>query len=205
MFYQNGDYEKAAYSYEKGLLYAQRSQHTRLETLLTIGIGDLYAELNDIEIAEQNYARAEKLLEERNDQFLNFSLLIGLGKLALLKGNLKSAAQHIHALEEIIQTTSSHYDHGHFNLLLGKIAIFEDDFVLACKKIEQAEMYFRQDELNLDLISARVWLSAAYAGNGQIQAAVQKIQEALGNKAKHIALIAMHQSFKWLEPLKRVE
>lgn len=203
MFYQNGDYEKAAYSYEKGLLYAQRSQHARLETLLTIGIGDLYAELNDIEIAEQNYARAEKLLEERNDQFLNFSLLIGLGKLALLKGNLKSAVQHIHALEEIIQTTSSHYDHGHFNLLLGEIAIFEDDFVLACKKIEQAEIYFRQDELNLDLISARVWLSAAYAGNGQIQAAVQKIQEALGNKAKHIALIAIHQSFKWLEPLKK--
>lgn len=203
MFQQTGDYEKAAFSYEKGLLYAQRSQHTRLETLLTISIGDMYTELSDMEIAEQNYMYAEKLLEERNDQFLTFSLFVGRARLALLKNDFQTATYCIDALKEIIKTTSSHYDNGHFNLLLGRFAIFEENFSYACEKIEQAEMHFLQDELTLDLISARVWLSAAYAGNRQTSMAIQKIQEAIENKSQHVALIAAHQSFKWLEPLQK--
>ena len=203
MFYQNGNYEKAAFSFEEGMLCAKRSRHVRLETLLSISIGDLYTRLNDSEIAEQNYRHAENLLEERDDQFLLFSLLIGQANLALLRRDLFAAGQLIDSLGETVKKNSSHYDNGQFNLLLGKFDMFSGEFVGAVSKLEKAELCFLQDELTLDVISARIWLSAAYVANGHSTTAIQKIKETIGNKPQHVALIAASQSLKWLKPLQK--
>ncbi len=203
MFHQAGIYEKAASAYESGLLCAQRSQHARLETLLSIGIGDLYAELQDGEIASQNYEHAEKMLEERYDYFLLFSLRMGQANLALAQGNFSHAEELIHELTEITTESHSHYYIGFLDLLNGKFQLLINNIAEAVKILERAEAHFIQDGLELEQTSARVWLSAAYVVNKRHADAVKKIHEVLAGKPRHVTWLATYQSRQWLEGLQK--
>ena len=203
MFHQDGEYEKSASAYENGLLCAQRSQHTRLETLISLSIGDLYTELQDFEIAGQNYSHAERMLGERSDLFLLFSLHLGRANMALLRGDFQNFDSLTRELEQTIRSSQSHYENGHFNLLMGRSLLFKEKPAKAVAKLEQAESHFFQDGLTLELISARVWLSAAYASAGRYADAVNKLQGVVNGKPGHVAIIAAGQSRKWLEPLQK--
>ena len=57
-----GDYEQAAQVLEEGLLTARQGGYKRGEALILISLGDLYTELEDFEIAEQNYRQAKELV-----------------------------------------------------------------------------------------------------------------------------------------------
>lgn len=202
IYHHRGMYEKAAFAFESGLLCAQRSQHTRLQTLLSISIGDLYAELQDVETARQNYAHAELMLQERHDYFLLFSLRVGQANLALAQGDLSGTEKLIHELKEIIGTSQSHFDTGLLYLLDGKFQLFAGNVAEAIKQLEQAEAAFIHEGLALETISARVWLSAAYIAGKRHVNAVEKIREIL-DKPQHVTWLAADQARQWLESLQK--
>ena len=202
MYHHRGMYEKAAFAFESGLLCAQRSQHTRLQTLLSISIGDLYAELQDVETAKQNYARTEQLLQELHDYFLLFSLRVGQANLALAQADFPATEKLIHELTQMAGASQSHYDNGLLYLLNGKYHLLTGNISESIKLLEQAESAFIQDGLTLETISARVWLSAAYMAGKRHANAVEKIGEVL-DKPQHITWLAAHQARQWLEGLQK--
>lgn len=203
MFHQEGDYEKAASTYEEGLICSHRSHHTRMEALISIGLGDLYTELRDFEIAEQNYLRAERMLAERDDLFLLFSLHIGRGNLALLREDFPNAESAIRSLEKMTRSSKSNYENGHFDLLRGKFHLLTGKASRAVPHFESAEARFTQDGSMLEVSAVHVWLSAAYTGSKRQKDAVQKIQALAENKPRHTTVIAAGQTHTWLRPLHK--
>lgn len=203
MYHRAGEYEKAAFAYENGLLCAHRSQHARLETLISIGIGDLYAELQDMEIAEQNYRHAGQMLEERDDHYLAFSLNVGQINLALSQGDFAQAGQLLDMLEKMVKVSRSYYENGYFNAVLGKFRMLTEKPQEAAHVLEQAENQFIHDGLVLELTSTRVWLSAAYVATKRLPDAVEKIRDVISGKPRHFAVVAAGQCKKWLDGLQK--
>jgi ATP/maltotriose-dependent transcriptional regulator MalT/DNA-binding SARP family transcriptional activator len=201
MFHQEGQYEKAASTYEEGLLCARLSHHTRMEALLSIGLGDLYTELQDFEIAEANYQYAEGLLEERNDLFLLASLHFGRVNLALLRKDFSNAESFIRELGQIINPKESQYENAYLELLRGKFFLLINKPVDAARTLESAEAHFIQDGLLLELIAARVWLTSAYIAAKRKADAVAKFRELTGGKTRHATIGAATQTIKWLTGL----
>lgn len=203
MFHQEGDYEKAAAAYEEGLLCSRRSHHTRMEALISIGLGDLYSELQDFEIAEQNYQHAEQMLTERSDLFLLFSLHIGRANLALLRGDFPNAESLIRNLEEMTRSSQSNYENGHFDLLRGKFHFLSGKPSKAIPHLESAEARFLQDGSMLEVLAVRVWLAAAFAANKQKEEALERIRQLAGGKIRHTMLPVIWHTRKWLEGLQK--
>lgn len=203
MFHQEGQYEKAASTYEDGLLCARRSQHTRMEALISIGLGDLYTELQDFEIADSNYLHAENLLEERSDLFLLVSLHFGRANLALLQGNFPNAESLIRELKKLIKPGQSHYENGYLDLTQAKHHLLNNKPLMAIQTLENAETHFAQDGLLLELITARVWLASAYAAAKRTVDAAAKLRELTSGKIRHAAIIAVTQTRTWLEGLQK--
>ena len=205
MFHKEGKYEKAAFAYEDGLICSRRILHTRMEILICIGLGDLYAELQDVEIADLNYQRAEQMLAESTDLFSIFSLQIGRANLALLQQDLPATEKWMHDLKQLIRSSKSHYENGHFNLLVGKFHLLTGKAPAAIRHFERAETHFFKDGLDLDLLSTRVWLVAAYAAGKRQEAAIAKTREVLVHKARHVVLVEIKKNSEWFAGLQKDE
>jgi ATP/maltotriose-dependent transcriptional regulator MalT/two-component SAPR family response regulator len=201
MYHNRGMYEKASFTFERGLLCAQRSQHARLQALLSVSIGDLYAELQDVEIAEQNYAHAEQLIQELDYSFLFFSLHVGRANLALSQGDFLGTENLINEIAEITAVKQSHNNDRILNLLRGKFYLLTGKVSESIEQLEQAETAFLEDGLMIETISARVWLAAAYIAGSRPENALETIQEVL-DKPQHVTWLAAHQVKGWLESLR---
>ncbi|HVN54612.1 MAG TPA: tetratricopeptide repeat protein, partial [Anaerolineaceae bacterium] len=76
LFFAQGSYEKASYYYEQALIAATLSGSLPTETLILIGIGDLYKNIDSPESALIAYSKAKGLLKKINDRFLDMYILL---------------------------------------------------------------------------------------------------------------------------------
>jgi LuxR family maltose regulon positive regulatory protein len=205
MYHIQGEYGKSASAYEDGLLCARRSSYKRLEALISIGLGDLYAELQDFEIASQNYQHASTLIAEMQEHFLLFSLQIGQANMALLQNNKEKASEILNEMGEKMSLNQSHYENGNFHLLSGKKFILEKRMSQAVQSLEQAEMHFIEDGRELECSITRIWLAAAFYSNNDAANASKKLKMAINDGSKVIPglLVAICQARLWLEGLER--
>ena len=81
LHYLQGDYDKAILVLEEGLQCAKRSgYYVRIEALLSISLGDVYAEVEDFSLADQYYQQGYEIAEEIGDRFLLNYLEPGAGE-----------------------------------------------------------------------------------------------------------------------------
>ncbi len=205
MYHVQGEYEKSAFAYEDGLLCAQRSGQTRSEALISIGLGDLYAELQDFEIAEQNYRHAEELIAGLEDHFLLFSLNYGRASLALLQNNLVRARELTDTMKALTGTSRSNYESGYLQLIEGKLQLYENKPRKAVEDLVRSETLFLEDGRELECLIVRVWLSASYTALQDYKIALENIKSLVGNQSQvaHAALVSITQARKWLESLQK--
>ena len=108
---QLGEYEEAAHAFEEGLLCAKQSGYRRMEALISLGLGDLYAEIEDFEMAEQNYRQAGDLIDQLGEPFLRDYLSLVRANLALLGQDAQQARTLIERAARMIQNSQSNYDY----------------------------------------------------------------------------------------------
>ncbi|MBL8062332.1 MAG: tetratricopeptide repeat protein [Anaerolineales bacterium] len=200
-----GQYEKAAYTYEEGLLCARRSAHSRMEALISIGLGDLYTELQDAPIAAQNYQRAADLIADgMQERFLLFSLQLGRINLALLQRDFSFARASLDDMKAMVDAGRSDYEHGYYHLTNGKWMMFAEDISGAISEFSQAES-FLENGREVDCAVARIWLAAAYHQNGETDHAAETIRVVVQNQGRvlHAVIVAFHQARSWLEGLQK--
>ncbi len=201
-----GDYLKAALAFEDGLLCAQRSRYTRLDVLISIGLGDLYAELEDFTMAQQNYQHASDMLQDMDDRFLSHSLIFAEANLALLQKESTAAQSIIDNIEDAVLSGNSSYDKAFFSLLKGRLHLLDEDFHDSIPELEKAEQRFSEDGRELEAAVARVWLATAFHQAGKTGEAIQQIKSIHENRrqAAHAIVVAVHQAREWLDGLNNI-
>lgn len=203
-WHAQGNYEKAAMTYEEGFLYAQQSRNLRMEALISIGLGDLYAELEDFTLAAQNYKHAEILVSDSEDRFLLHFLMLAEVNLALVQNNLTQAHSLIEDIAPSIESSKSGYETALLDLARGRLFLQESDPARAVQTISEAELYFDEDGRAQEMVASRIWLAAALYKAGDVESARRNLKAVLENKSvlPHVALLTARQTRRWLEGMQ---
>jgi ATP/maltotriose-dependent transcriptional regulator MalT/DNA-binding SARP family transcriptional activator len=196
LHYLQGDYESAAQAFEEGLLCARRSNYSRMEALIAIGIGDLYAELEDFNVAEQNYQHAAEMVERMDDRYLFHSLALARGNLALLQKKPVDARNLLESVTASIRSGNSHFENGLLDSLYGRLHLLEGNTREAIQQLEQAEYHYAEDGRELEGAICRYWLAIAYHKNGDRTASIEKLKTVLAGRGQlaHAILVVAHQA-----------
>lgn len=205
MYHAQGEYEKAAFAFEEGLLCAQRSRYARLDILISIGLGDLFTELEDFGMAEQNYRYAADAFQGMNDRFLSHSLNFAKINLALLKKDVPAAYGFLEDAKSSMEKSQSNYENGFLSLLKGRLYLLEGNAGSAVREIKHAETHFLEDGRDLEVSITRMWLAAASCQNGGTTEVVKLIKDLYGDRGRisHAVLVAIHQARNWLGGLQK--
>ncbi len=200
-----GEYEKAALAFEEGLLCARRSAYTRMEALITIGLGDLYTELEDFDIAQLNYRNAEELVREMNNRFLLFYLDVAQAVLMVLQNKTREAQQFIKNAAGRIQAGDSLYEQGLLHFVRGRLSLVEGNPSKAINGFEEAGRYFSEDGRKMESDANNIWLAAAQHQAKNDLAARQILKTISGEHGQilHGILVAVYQALKWLDGMQR--
>lgn len=200
-----GEYEKAALTFEEGLVCAQRSGYRRMEALIAIGLGDLYAELEDFFVAQRNYQHAHEIIREMDDRFLLFYLITAQAALALLQKKFEETLHAIIDAEGMIRSDGSLYEKGLLNLILGRLSLLEGNALKAVGELEEAERCFSEDGRKLEGDASRIWLAAAYHQAKNDIAVRQIVKNIAGGRGQITEgiLVATHQASSLLDGLQR--
>lgn len=205
MYHVQGEYEKSVFAFEEGLLCAQRSRNARLDILISIGLGDLFAELEDFSMAEQNYRYAADAFQGMDDRFLSHSLSFAKINLALLKRDAITARTVLEEAARAIKNNKSNYENGFLSLLHGRLYLLEKNARSAAREIKNAEEYFLEDGRDLEVSITRLWYAAASRQNGEQAEAAEVIKNLYGDRGRvsHLVLVAAHQARNWLDGLQK--
>ncbi|MBL8050421.1 MAG: tetratricopeptide repeat protein [Anaerolineales bacterium] len=205
VFYQFlGQYEDSVFAFEKGLLCAQQSKNSRMDALISIGLGDLYAELEDFEMAHQNYQHANESIKLMDDHFLNHALVLSQAHTAFLQHDKTTAYEWIETIKDSILTGGSNYETSFLSLICGRLALLEKNLNKAVEGLEHAEKQFSADGRSVEADVARVWLAAALHQNKKSKESVELLNALTTVRGKlfHTAIVAAYQARQWLDGLQ---
>lgn len=205
-FYQSqGEYQKSALAYEEALICAQRIRDDRLTALVSIGFGDLYAELEDFEMAHQNYQNAAEILKNMNNRFLIHSLGLSRANAALLHEEDDAAQSAIEEVADSIRSGNSSFDNALLELVLGRQHLRNGDLNLSVREFSSAEKRFMDEGRVAEVSVSRIWLAAARHQSGESESAIETLGKIATNRGRipHAALVAAHQAKDWLPDLQR--
>lgn len=199
-----GEYEKALLALEEGLLCARRGGvYLRLEALLLISLGDLYAEVEDFELAQACFQQGNQVASEIGDRFLLNYLLLATTQLALRAGDHARTQQLLREAEPVFSTQSSQYEHGLFESLRGQFWLQQAEAERAGEAFRKAEASFSADGRTAEQARNQVWLAIANYLAKDVAGARAKLEQALRSEeqAKHSFVAALHQARSWVEKL----
>jgi LuxR family maltose regulon positive regulatory protein len=202
---QLGEYEDAAGCLEEGLLYAKQSGDKRMGALISLSLGDLYGEVEDFEIASQNYRQAGDQIEQLGEPFLQNYLSLVTASLALLKGDDRQARYLIDTAAAAIQDSRSNYENGLLELLRGRFELQNGKLTRALPKLKEARRLFGLDGREAESTWAAIWLAAAeYEAEDHAAARTDMRAVVLNpNQVPYAAVIAARQARRWLASLRR--
>jgi len=199
--HQIGEYEQACQYFETGLIYARKSRNRRTEALILLGLGDLYAEVEEFESADQAYQSAENLITELAEPFLRKYLCLALGGLAVAQRDLKAAQSVLRSSQKEFENTPSAYERGLWALLQGRMALLREQPEQAIALFCEARLCFTQDGRDLESMQSRVWLIAAWLQAGKWEEAQEEIGKLFPPPpaCNHALLVTLHQAMPWLK------
>jgi len=203
MHHGNGEYEKAVQAFEEGMLCAQRSNYTRTEALISLSLGDLYVEVENYEVASQNYQHAAGIIQNMKNLFMIHMLGLSQSNLALIQKDFESAKQQIKIVEDSIRSSNARFENGLLDFFFGRLYLMMEEPARALLSLQEAERIFMEDERELESMVTHVWLAAAYSQNGDRIAGSEKIRSVAQGKIPNSVLVAVHQTWTWLEGLQK--
>jgi LuxR family transcriptional regulator, maltose regulon positive regulatory protein len=200
-----GDYDKAVLALEEGLLCAQRSgYYIRIEALILISLGDVYAEVEDFNLAHQYYQRGFDIAQEIGDQFLLNYLILARAKLFIKQSELDQANRLLDDAIRTITFKNSQFEDGLYHLLWGLIFLHNKNIEKAHPALEVAESRFETGGHKAEYIMSQLLLAGAYNQCNKRSDALHKIKVVLKDRDQigHPVLVFVQQIRTWLEGLQ---
>ncbi len=199
-----GRYEEAVLAFEKGLLFSQSSKNTRVGVLISIGLGDVYAELEDFEMAGKNYQHAKEIIATIEDRFLQHALVFSQANTAFLQKDSALAHRFIDSIKGAVLAGGSNYEAGLLALICGRLSLLEKHFEKAVEELSHAEKYFADGSRSVEANIARIWLTASLYQNKKIDKAIENVNALITTRGKlpHSFFVAAYQAHAWLSGLQ---
>ena len=200
----HGDYDKAVLALEEGLLCAQRSgYYVRIEALLSISLGDVFAEVEDFNLANQYYQRGKDIAQEIGERFLLNYLILARAKLSIQQLELNQANQLLDEASKMISSQDSQYEDGLYHLLRGQYYLHKANIEQAKTELGIAEARFESGGHNVEYIKSQLLLTGVYNLEDKKEDALQKVREVFNNikQNEHSVLVFIHQIRNWLKGL----
>jgi ATP/maltotriose-dependent transcriptional regulator MalT/two-component SAPR family response regulator len=205
LHYLQGDYDKAVLLLEEGLLCAkQGGYYIRIQALLLISLGDVYAEVEDFSLADQYYQRGQEIAEEIEDRFLLNYLSLARANLLIQQRHLDQARRLLDAARESISFQASQYEDGLYHLLCGQLFLHEKEVEQAIEALEYAGARFEDDGRKLEYTKSQFLLAAAYYQCDKKNEARNRIREVYSSESgsDHPVVILVRQFRPWFDGLK---
>ena len=205
LHYLQGDYDKAILVLEEGLQCGRRSGYfVRIESLLSISLGDVFAEVEDFGLADQYYQQGYEIAEEIGDRFLLNYLSLARANLFIQQLDLSQANHLLDYASKLISSQASQYEDGLYHLLRGQLSLQERNVEQARWALEHAEACFENDGRKLELTKSKILLAATYYQDDRKIDAQQKMREVLLSdmETRHPIIILIRQARIWLEGLQ---
>jgi ATP/maltotriose-dependent transcriptional regulator MalT len=200
-----GEYDKAILVLEEGLLCAKQSgYYARLEALILISIGDVYAEVEDFDLAQQHYQKGSEIAEETGDRFLLNYLSLARANLSLQQLDLEGTDRLLDEAGKLVSSQASQYEAGLYQLLRGHFFLYLKKVRQAREALEIAEALFKADGRKVEYAKSQLLLAAAFIQEKKPADARSKIKELLEseNHTEHRVLVFSRQTEVWLDSLQ---
>jgi LuxR family transcriptional regulator, maltose regulon positive regulatory protein len=204
LHYLQGDYEKSVLALEEGLLCARRSAYyVRMESLLLTSLGDVYAEVDDFELAKSCYQQGKEIADEIGDKFLTNYLLLAFLNLSIKQQEFTQARQLLEVAQTAYISHASQYEDGLFELLHGQLLLHEDQITQAKEAFANAERHFSEDGRIVEQTRTQIWMAAVDVLDKDIASARQNINKLLEDELRdqHTLVVSLHTARVWLESL----
>jgi ATP/maltotriose-dependent transcriptional regulator MalT/two-component SAPR family response regulator len=205
LYHFQGEYEQAVKSLEEGLACARRSGYARMEALNLASLGDVYADLDELDAAQQAYQLAHSIASHSDDSFLNRYLTLKEAGLARARGEYSLAASLLDLIRVPITGGTSNYEKGLFHLEKGRILLARGNSSEAVDDFRASGQHFSQGGLPIEASWSQLWLAAAHNHLGAKEKALECLYSALGGTgARQPApslVTAARQAHAWLEDL----
>jgi two-component SAPR family response regulator len=198
-----GQYEESVRNFEEGLLCAGSIRFIRGDALISIGLGDVYTELEDFDMAIQNYQHAEELISKMDDRFLLHAIALSQANSSFLQKDISKTHYFIEEIKDSILAGKSNYEIGILNLICGKISLLEKKNSESIEHLKSAEKHFTDLGRSVEADIARVWLAAALNQNKESMEATKLINSlnTIRGKFFHSIVVAAYQARDWLQGL----
>jgi len=206
LHFLQGEYDKAILTLEEGLLCAQRSgYYATMETVLFLSMGDIYAEVEDFDMAQSYYKQGQEIANNLSDPFLTNYLNLAKANLSIQKLDLDETNHLLDEASKTISANSSSYEDGLFHILRGQLLLHELKAEEAKKSLKIAETHFDTDGRFVERAKSRILLAAAYCQEENQGAAKRKIKEVLEKYTEYPLLVFARHARDWLADLQSDE
>jgi LuxR family maltose regulon positive regulatory protein len=206
LHFLQGEYDKAILVLEEGLLCAKQSgYYARMEALILISMGDVYAEVEDFTLAQQHYQKGSELAQEIGDRFLLNYLSLAQVHLSLQQMDLDKTKRFLNEANRMISSQASQYEEGLYKMLLGQFLLHQKKNEQARDALEVSEALFKADGRSTEYAKSQLLLAATCAQEKKLDDARFKLKELLesDNHAEYPVLVFYRQVESWLGTLQQ--
>ena len=203
LHYLRGDYLQASTTFDEALAKARESGNARVEALVLVGLGDLYADLDMYRGALNVYAQAHDLVQQINDCFLIIYLGLAEAAVSRTSGNLGHAHQLLETTRQLVEQGYSDYVRGLYLLEVGRLALVVKDHPQAVTALTEAVGIFKSGGQRVEGGRAYLMLAMALFESKEMSAAIENLAAAFrltsGVESQHILVVPGRQAKALLE------
>ncbi|RME08428.1 MAG: hypothetical protein D6803_01260 [Anaerolineae bacterium] len=163
---QRGDYRQAEEHFRTALAYARRGGDVRMQAFVLAGLGDLFADLEALPLAQQFYQRSGTLAAEMDERALRTYLPIAQARLLRMQAAWDEARQ---MLIESATHFGSTSPAGAWLLEYGILQLFQGEVEAAVSMLEDALGVFSTGGERLQALRAVFWLMWAGARMASVE------------------------------------
>ncbi len=206
LHYLQGEYDKAILVLEEGLLCAKQSgYYARMEALILISMGDVYAEVEDFTLAQQHYQKGSEIAQEIGDRFLLNYLSLARAHLSLQQLDLDKTKRLLNEANRLISSQASQYEEALYKMLRGQLFLHQKKSEQARDALEISEALFKADGRSVEYAKSQLLLAAAYSQEKKQDDARYKLKELLesDNHTEYPVLVFYRQVESWLGNLQQ--
>lgn len=197
----NGEYPLAFATFEQALQIARRGSNARVETMVLIGLGDLFVDLDASETALEAYRQARDRVVHSKDHFLNIYQHLAEASAARLQKDFARAQSLLQAAEQLMGSTPLNYTQGLWLLECGQLALAENHHAQARERLALAARMFEASDQHILAGRANLLLAGALFAQHESQVAEIHLEKAFQEVSGMVSQHALVCTARQVKPL----